>query len=212
MEVSMNEITGTLKTTIIHDKENQHTYEIKRLFEGVKGDDLIILQLFPTLGEGDEFTMDSTTLHMINHFRELNIASIRFINLFSKRCKARMSTRNIKLDEENLNYIESIMKDVNFKKYKFVVAFGCSMNSSSVANQTKHLIFEMFKKHNPTGTIYQITTNDLLQSKNSAVHVLFLGIRYSNAVWRLSEYTIPAATTVANVIENKSKQKVSAKR
>ncbi|SEV93609.1 DUF1643 domain-containing protein [[Clostridium] fimetarium] len=210
----MNEITGTLKTTIVYDKENEHTYEIKRLFEGVKGDDLIILQLFPTLGEGDEFTMDSTTLHMINHFRELNISSIRFINLFSKRCKARMSTRNIILDEENLKYIESIMKEANFKKYKFVVAFGCSMNSSSVAKQTKHLIFEMFKKHNPAGTIYQITTNDLSQSKNSAVHVLFLGIRYSNAKWRLSEYTIPIAIDKAHIISKtntKSSEKGSTK-
>lgn len=191
---------GILKTTIVHDEQNEHTYEIKRVFEGAEGDDIILLQLFPTLGEGDEFTMDSTTLHMINHFRELNIGSIRFINLFSKQCKARLSTRNVILDEQNIKYIEEIMKEKSFKNSKFIVAFGSSMDSSVVATQTKFIICQMFKKYNPNGKMYQITTDGLSQKNNSAVHVLYLGIRYSNSVWRLTEYSMPES-------ENKKKKK-----
>lgn len=182
---------GELVTTIIHNEENTKTFEVRREFVGVEGEEIILLQLFPTLGKGDEFTMDSTNRHIITHREELNIKSIRFINLFATRSSTRMSTRNIEIDEENLRYIEGIMQEQNFKDSRFVVAFGCTMQKCAVADKTKETIYTLFKKYNPKGKMYQITV-DKLDSKNDvAVHVLFLGIRHSNAKWRFEEFKMP---------------------
>ena len=178
-------------TTIIHNENNTKTFEVRREFEGVEGEDVIILQLFPTLGCGDEFTMDSTNRHIITHRKELNIKSIRFINLFAARSSTRMSTRNIEIDTENLEYIETIMKNKDFINHRFVVAFGCTMQKCSVAEETKEKIYSMFKKYNPKGKMYQLMVDNLDSKNDVAVHVLFLGIRHSNAVWRYEEFMIP---------------------
>lgn len=187
----METTTGELITTIVHNEENTKTFEIKREFKGIEGEDIILLQLFPTLGKGDEFTMDSTNRHIINHRQDLNIRSIRFINLFATRCNARMSTRNVSIDEENIKYIESVMKEKNFKKYRFVVAYGCTMNNCTVATKTKFLIFKLFKKYNPEGEMYQISVDGLDSKNANAVHILFLGIRHSNSTWFYEKFTIP---------------------
>lgn len=187
----MQETIGELVTTIIHNEENTKTFEVRRDFKGVDGEEVILLQLFPTLGHGDEFSMDSTNRHLIEHRKELNISTVRFINLFATRCNARLSTRNIEIDTENIEYIESIMSDKNFKKCRFVVAFGCSMKNCAVAEETKNRIFAMFEKYNKNGKIYQITVDDLDSKNDVAVHVLFLGIRHSNSIWRYEEFKIP---------------------
>lgn len=197
----MKETVGELITTIIHNDENTKTFEVKRQFKGVEGEELILLQLFPTLGAGDEFTMDSTNRHLITHREELNVKTVRFINLFAKRSNSRISTRNIELDVENLKYIEGIMAENDFKQAKFVVAFGCSMKNCAVAEETKRQIFTMFKKYNKSGKMYQITVDDLDSKNDVAVHVLFLGIRHSNSKWRLEEFNIP-------VVEEKKPLKV----
>ena len=201
----MEQSKGELITTIIHNKENTKTFEVRREFAGVKGEDIILLQLFPTLGKGDEFTMDSTNRHIITHRKELNIRSIRFINLFAKRTSARLSTKGLEIDKENLRYIESIMQETDFQHYKFVVAFGCSMQKCATAEKTKREIFDMFKTYNPKGKIFQITVDNLDSKNNAAVHVLFLGIRHSNSVWRFEEYTMPA-------IQESKKEKTEKKR
>lgn len=187
----MQETIGEMITTIIHNEDNTKTFEVRREFKGVEGEEVILLQLFPTLGKGDEFSMDSTNRHLIEHREELNISTIRFINLFATRCNARMSTRNIEIDKENLQYIESIMSDNNFKKCRFVVAFGCSMKNCAVAEEMKKRIFAMYSKYNKSGKIYQITVDDLDSKNNVAVHVLFLGIRHSNGKWYYEEFKMP---------------------
>ncbi len=196
---------GELLTTIIHNEDNTKTFEIQREFIGVQGEDIILLQLFPTLGKGDEFTMDSTTRHIISHREELNIKSIRFINLFATRSSTRMSTKNIEIDTENMSYIESIMQEKDFKKYRFVVAFGCTMQNCAVANETKDKIYSLFRKHNLNGKMYQITVDNLDSKNDVAVHVLFLGIRHSNAKWRFEEFILPKP-----IDEKSSKKKIKA--
>lgn len=197
----MRETKGNLLTTIIHNEDNTKTFEVRREFEGIDGEDIILLQLFPTLGNGDEFTMDSTNRHIITHRKDLNIKSIRFINLFATRSSTRMSTRNIEIDNENLDYIESIMKEKDFKNHRFVVAYGCTMQKCAVADKTKELIFDMFRKYNPKGKMYQITVDNLDSKNDVAVHVLFLGIRHSNAVWQFEEFEI------SNIKEEKTVKK-----
>ena len=183
--------TGNLVTTIITNEDNTKTFEIKREFKGAEGNDIILLQLFPTLGQGNEFDMDSTAKHIVAHRKELGIKSIRFINLFAKRCSVKLSTRGLKPDEENIRYIESIFKEKNISEAKFVAAYGCTMSRCRSTNLTKKMIFDLYRNYCPNNKVYQLTTEYLDAENSNGVHVLYLGIRHSNETWRMEEYEIP---------------------
>lgn len=186
-----NKTSGNLITTIITNEDNTKTFETKREFKGAEGDEIVLLQLFLTLGRGNEFDMDSTSKHIVAHREELGIKSIRFINLFARRSSVKMSTRGIRPDEENIRYIETVFKEKGIQESKLVVAYGCSMSRCMAANLTKKMIFDMYRNYCPDNKVYQITTEFLDAENSEGVHVLYLGIRHFNGIWRLEEYKIP---------------------
>jgi len=122
---------------------------------------------------------------VFNHLQELGLRSVQMINLFSKICKGKMSSRNLELDIENLKYIEAIMKEKDFKDKVFIVAWGSSMASSRACNEAKRQIVTMFKKYCKNGTIYQLRSSKLDVARYPAVHVLYLGIRHKTEKWSL---------------------------
>lgn len=203
--------TGNLVTTIITNEDNTKTFEIKREFKGAEGNDIILLQLFPTLGQGNEFDMDSTAKHIVAHRKELGIKSIRFINLFAKRCSVKLSTRGLRPDEENIRYIESVFKEKNTAESKFVVAYGCTMSRCRAANLTKKMIFDLYRNYCPDNRVYQITTEYLDAENSDGVHVLYLGIRHCNETWRLEEYKIPDFDRILLLSSGKGKKEKSLK-
>jgi Protein of unknown function (DUF1643). len=184
---------GTLTTTLITDKDMTHCFEIERTLNEASGDKAIMISLFPTLGSrvGDAFVVDKTTHHLVSHMAELNFKSIKIVNLFSKICRgSRLSTRNLEVDIENLEYIEAIFKRKDFHEYKVILAWGSSMNSSKSCKEMKRTLINLFQMYSPHGKLYQLTTNNLASNNQEAIHPLFLGINYSNSKWMLSEYQI----------------------
>ena len=184
----MLETKGTIKTEIVSSDDKKHTYSIKKTIEGAEGKEGIILQINPTITADELHHTDSTTMHIMNHLTELGLCSIQMVNLFSKVCKGKMSTKNLEADIENIKYIESLMKSKTFKDKVFIVAWGSSMEHSRACNQSKQEIIRMFRKYNKNGTIWQINTSRLDTSKYSAVHALFLGIRHKNEKWSLMPF------------------------
>jgi len=174
-----------IKTDVVSSDDLRHTYSVTKTIGGVDGKDGIIIQINPTITAEEINEIDSTTMHLVNHLQELGLRSVQMINLFSKICKGKMSSRNLELDIENLKYIEAIMKEKDFKDKVFIVAWGSSMASSRACNEAKRQIVTMFKKYCKNGTIYQLRSSKLDVARYPAVHVLYLGIRHKTEKWSL---------------------------
>ncbi|MBE5949530.1 MAG: DUF1643 domain-containing protein [Lachnospiraceae bacterium] len=198
----MKRFESAIKRSLVCDDDGFHCYEVCHALENFDGKKGILVTLYPSYSGLDIHKLDSTAMHLQNHMEELNLKQIRIINLFSRIVRgSRMSTRGIRLDEENMQYIEKIMQEKDFKENFFILGWGSSLSSSLVANQTKDRIIALFKKYNPTGILYQICAGNSTSS-GTILHPLFLGIRFANTAWKLVPYTPPES--FAPVAEKKT--------
>lgn len=194
---------AVIETEIICSEDNKHTYEVIKKFPEIVGEKAYIILLYPTRTRDNIYSDDSTLNHLISHMKELGLRELRIINLFSNVVNGKMSSRGLQPDEDNLKYIEDIMQQKSFVDYKFLVAWGTSMATSYACQKSKAEIFNMFKKYQPKGKIYQLGTNNDNITVDFA-HPLFLGIRAKNSIWKLEEVKIKK--NMLNLPEQKFKQ------
>ena len=209
----MKTYSSKLMTTIINSDDGTHNYEVTRTLEDVEGDKAIVLMLYPSFSGQDLFRMDSTAMHMTNHLmNDLQISSVKVINLFSKIVKgSKMSCRDAVVDEENLTYIENLMKQDDFEEYIFIVAWGNSMTKNKAAITAKERILEMHTQLHPTAKCYQFTCDGLPIKGNKNVHPLYLGIRATHLKWKLRPFSPAEYLKTTEVIEIKKPKAVAIK-
>ena len=184
----MNLITesGTMTTTIVANEDKTKVFETCRECSG--SDELgeaILITLFPTT---KNMRMDLSSLHTLNHMEELGLKKIHFLYLFGKVCSARLSTRGIVADEENLSYVEEAL--LKYKNAKVIIGWGNSMGRSAVAIDSKKRILAMVQSREDN-QLWQLGCAGVDFSEN--VHPLFLGIRQGgkHCRWELNPYEIP---------------------
>lgn len=192
----MKEKTTVIRTTIVSSDDNQHTYEIRKElldqdYQPIKGDDAILIGMYPTVTTEDGYKLDTTALHILSKMEELELRTVRIINLFSKVCKVRLSAKGLEVDKPNFDYIENIMKEKNFPSYKVIVAWGNSMMTCKACNHSKTLFAKLFSQYNKEGHLYQITSPRLDCERQETPHVLYMGIRHKSEPWDLIKYTFP---------------------
>lgn len=189
--------TSQITTTVTSSATGKNTYAIERTLSNVKGDTAIIVLLYPTVSSTRPFSEDSTLLHLTRHMEEMKLNKIVIINLFSKVCRSRLSTRGIEVDEKNLRNIEKIFSEKKKEhNAKLILAWGTSMSNCKAARETKKKIIELYKTMYPDEIIYNIITSDEKINK-VATHPLYLGIRGNNSKWGLGEY-FPRNDTTLN--------------
>lgn len=181
----------TIITTLFSSEDDSHTYEVRKETDGDKSKVAVVIMLYPSISAASINHCDNTTQSIVDHMEDIGVGTVRIINLFSKVCSARMSTRSIKLDHENLKYIEGIMKEKASSDFIWIFAWGSSMSSCAVANQTKRSIINLMAKYLPETKPKQFTVEGLDMKNEKAIHPLFLKIRYGNTAWELEEYIIP---------------------
>jgi len=187
----MKTTKSTITTTLITSEDDKYTYEVRKELDNDKQRVAVVIMLYPGIASYDMYKCDNTTQSLIDHMSDLEVGTIRILNLFSKVCTARMSTRSITVDQDNLKYIESVMKEKNSPVYIWIFAWGSSMASCSVANQTKRAILELIRKYLPESKPQQLTVDGLDVKSENALHPLFLKIRYGSNRWILENYVIP---------------------
>lgn len=202
--MDFKETKSTVITTIISNKEGDRTYEIAKDIKGIEGKTAVVIMLYPGTSYKDILKCDSTSQAIINHCEELGISKIRMVNLFSKVCSSRMSTRNIEIDTENIAYIEGIMKEENANSYYWIIGWGASMSASIVANKSKYMILLKLQKHLPSVKPKQFMVDNIDLQCEKGVHPLYLGINYKNQVWTLLDYVIPK-----DIVDNGKKKQES---
>lgn len=180
----MEQFSSSIKTTIVCDEERKHVFEItKEITEG-KGEEVFILTLYPTITE--PVMNDLSMLHMINHCQEMGINKIHFIYLFSKVQGGKVSTKQLYVDDENMEYLKQLLGDN--PNVKIVISFGSSMENSPVAIESKIKFFNILRELKPNGTLYQLDADGM---EEECPHMLYAGIKYGSCEWRLRQYIIP---------------------
>lgn len=203
--MKLKTIKATVETEVIASDDGLHTYEVIKKLVGIGGECGYLISLYPTRNENNIFSNDNTLNHIVSHMQELGFNELHMINLFSKVISAKISSRGLTVDEENMSYIESLMKNKTFKNSKFIIAWGNSMVSSQAVKLSKVKIFELFKSNYPKSKVYQLTTIDRKLDSEVAPHPLYLGIRANNSVWGLQEFKITDKMLILDTVRNPNK-------
>lgn len=183
----LKEKTITMTTTLLASNDNKNTYAYSKELVGLTGKHGIFILLYPTRDEDNFYVEDMTNVHVLNHMMEFGLTSYTVVNLFSQVTKSRLSTRGLRVDDDNLQYIEKeIFGKMNMEDTIVVIAWGNSHQTSRAVNQSKQRILEYWLEHFPNEKLYQLATKGM--EPNTGIHPLFMGIRYGNAIWSLEPY------------------------
>lgn len=198
-----------VKTTVISSEDSSNTYEIIRAFdEFVTGGKMLIVTLYPTIDTTNAHSIDSSWLHLQNHLPDLGVGTVRIVNLFSTVWKGKPSSSSLIYDEDNLSYIDEVLKEGDFDNV--VIAWGTSLLKHKVANRAKLHILEKLRELEIE--VYQLSAGDLVFTDTNATHPLFLGLR-TKEKWLLMDYSVEAAITQLNIaLADKPKKKPARKR
>jgi hypothetical protein len=154
---------------------------------GIEGSHAYFILLYPTRTAKNCYIEDSTNNHLLNHLEELGLNGYTIINLFSKVTQSRLSLAGLEVDEGNMEFIQERVFANLSDDSKVVIAWGNTQQTSPVIMKSKQRILELWEKEQPSGTPYQLTA-DGLPKDNLGVHPLYMGIRYSQACWKLATY------------------------
>lgn len=181
----MTESVGTLTTKVVSDESKTHVYEICREFD-TDGEEIILITLYPTLTEPNTF--DLSSVHLMNHASDegLMLKKVHFVFLFSKVVSAKLSTRGLKMDESNMQYLRDTIKKL--PKAKIIISFGSSMHNCPAVIESKVELFKIIKELRSKDALWQIDAEGM---DEDAPHILFAGIRYGNLQWGLRHYIVP---------------------
>ena len=84
----------TVTTQIIGSNDNQNTYEVRRTWDE-NGKTAIVIELYPTISVSNIDKMDLSTMHLMNHTKELGWGSVRIVNLYSTVFEAKPRTSEL---------------------------------------------------------------------------------------------------------------------
>lgn len=187
----MKTTKSSMITTLVASEDNGHTFEVRKEADGDISKTAVVIMLYPSISSDTIQHCDDTTQSIVAHMQDIGVGTVRIFNLFSKVCSARMSSRSIKIDQDNLKYIEGVMKEKNSTEYIWIFAWGSSMSACAVANQTKRMIINLMTRYLPNSKPQQFTVDGLDMKSEKTIHPLFLKIRYDNTKWELEDYIIP---------------------
>ena len=188
-------ISGNIATTIVASEDMTHVYEITKDL-CCEGEEVILLTLYPTITEPSK--CDLSTMHMINHCADegLHWSKIHFVYLFSKVAGSKLSTRGLSVDEENMDYLKSLIAEKS--DAKLIIAFGSSMEKCPAAVESKVEVFKLIKELRTDVQLWQINADGM---EEEAPHILFAGIRYGNENCRLRSYVVPYKYTPSGYMD-----------
>jgi len=184
----------TLETTVIGSDDSQSTYEIHRTWNTQKKK-AIIIELYPTISVSCPDTLDLSTLHLLNHMRELDIGSVRILNLYSKVQSGKPSATTLNEDIENLAYISDVFEEADISDYLIILAWGSSLSKHIPTINTKLHILRALKEKGLSVNTVQLFTEYLDTSTISGVHPLYMGLHFSKDIWSLVPYPIDEEIT-----------------
>lgn len=71
-----------LETELVASDDGSQTFEIKREWDK-KGKKALVIELYPTISAERLGEMDLSTMHLMNHVKELEWGCVRIINMYA---------------------------------------------------------------------------------------------------------------------------------
>lgn len=181
-----------METTIVTSEDGAHTFEIKRTWENGEKGKAIVTELYPTLDLEHKENFDLSTMHLINHVKELGWSEVRIINLFSKVFTYKPSSQRLAIDIENQAYIEEILEEAEIKEYDIVICWGSTLQQNKATQEMKKEILTMIESKGLAKQTKEITVDTFITSQGLSPHPLYLGLRHAKERWLLQEFDITA--------------------
>lgn len=178
-----------LKTSMVCSNDGKRCYAIDREFVGMDGNTAILLTIYPSYSANESFRLDSTAYHFLGHMQELGLRKVVTVNLFSKVVSgSKLSCRNLSVDEDNLQFLQTLVNMPEYKGVPVIVAYGSSMKTSKAAQESKKKILDLFEQNKHP--LYQLVCDNAGAKNGAALHPLFLGVRCQNMHWYLEPFDI----------------------
>lgn len=201
----------TVTTQIIGSNDNQNTYEVRRTWDE-NGKTAIVIELYPTISVSNIDKMDLSTMHLMNHTKELGWGSVRIVNLYSTVFDAKPRTSELSEDNENMEYLKTIFSQKDIKEHDIVIAWGSGLSNHLLTNKKKLEILELLIKKKLDGLVTCIEPEYMNDITQQGVHPLFLGLHHAKEEWCLSKYDVKGAISRLKKIIDKPKEKAEEKK
>lgn len=177
----------TLTTIVTGNDTGKNTFEISRTWNEEKQKALLIA-LYPTIDVYHTNSLDLSSMYLLNHATEMNLGSIRILNLYSKVQTGKPSASKLTEDIENLAYISEIFEEPDISDYYIILAWGSSLSNHTPTISTKLHILQLIQEKGLINNVMQLSTTDLDAPNSAGVHPLYLGLHYNRSTWSLSPY------------------------
>lgn len=178
--------TFCMQVEAVGTDDGRNTFEIRRKW-GEEGKKSLVIELYPTLTTDKCGNMDISTMHLLNHAGDFGWNEIRIVNLYSKVFSTKPSVSQLTDNDSNLSYIEAILEEDGIRDYDIVVAWGNSLVTHTKTIHAKVDLLSMIKEKKLVSQVKCIVTDNF---DNYGIHPLYLGLRYTSAVWKLKKYPV----------------------
>ena len=198
-----------MKTTVF--SEGNKTFETRHELEGVEGaaNTMIVITERPVLNTDNYTCVDSSWMHIQNHMKELDIGTIRLVNLFATVWHDKPTAKELRYDEENISYIDKLLDD---PADGVIIGWGNGLSSNIEVAKIKLAILKMLKEKK-VENVYHFIADGLDPDMAEGLHPLFLGLRYGRKQWGLEEYPVDAMiASLERLIKEKTKKKPAPKK
>ena len=120
----MKTFKASVDTEIITSEDGLNTYEVIKKLSLPEGKCAYLISLYPTRNESNIYSNDSTLNHLVSHMTDIGLKELHILSLFSKVVTSKISSRGLKVDEDNMKYIDKVMHSKKFKDSQFIIAWG----------------------------------------------------------------------------------------
>lgn len=178
-----------MEITVTGSDDGLNTYEIYRKL-GDDGKKALVIELYPTITAERCECIDASTMHLINHCKELGWSEVSVVNLYSTVFDEKPSVARLNEDCNNMAYIEEFLEKDNIKEYDIVIAWGSSLSTHKKTINLKIDLISMLRDKGLTDNVKCIVTRNIDTSSGYGVHPLYLGLHFSREKWELCEFPI----------------------
>lgn len=182
----------SMKVTVVGSEDGKETYEVRRVFDN-EGKKCLVLELYPTISVKNPMVLDISTLHLLNHAKELGLGEIRIVNLYPYVFKGKPGVNQLHESVQNTEYIRDILTSKDIEEYDIVIAYGSSLASHACTQHIKRNILLMLKEYKLESQVKHIVTATTDTEKQMGTHPLYLGLRHSADVWELENFPLSLA-------------------
>ena len=179
----------SMQVTVVGTEDGKETYEIRRVWNA-SGKKALVLELYPTISVKNSMVLDISTMHLLNHARELGWGEVRVVNLYPYVFDKKPGVDELHESVENLEYIRDILTGKEIAEYDIVIAYGSSLSSHACTQHIKRNILLMLQEYKLEAQVKHIITDTIDTEKQCGTHPLYLGLRHSAEVWKLAEFPL----------------------